>query len=428
MLRPGVLKVAWALLVVYALVDVNHSFFKWRWTNAHLVREVGLLGYMAYDVFDAVVSSFDNVDDVDAGPYRAFVAGRASRRAECAKPGARPKRNVVFLQLESVDFTAVDAQYKGEPVMPFTAGLRDRTLFFETALDQTGPGRSSDAHVLVLTSQIPIQNRVIFTQDDTSKAVSLPRILGEQGYFSFSLEGHQGEFWRWKLNHRRLGFDESSSQAELDTSDILGWGVSDMSLVDQAMGKMELRDTPFFAHILLLTHHHPFHFVRESHGETFDGIIPDYLISAKYVDSVIEHLFEGLKSRGLLENTIVAVYSDHDSGVSEDLNEFIGLPFSSGVEHERIPFLIYDGGRAERVRRPVGLQDLPATVLDLLGLPIPDSFMGVPEGCGYSDVLFQNGKRVIGLGDDGELETIATDVDMSTLTRLGIYRPEALLP
>ena len=65
--------------------------------------------------------------------------------------------------------------------------------------------------------------------------------------------------------------------------------------------------------------------------------------------------------------------------------------------------------------------------MDLLGIPVPDTFVGVPARCDYSDVLLQNGQRVSGL-TDGELQIDQAPVDMGTLTRLGIYRPSSLLP
>ena len=418
-------KMAWGLLVLFALYELHYSWFNYRWTNAHIVREVGLIGYVLYDVGTYVAHSFDDIDDVDPEPFNTFLTARRDALA-LAPTGPPNHKNVVFLQLESIDLSAVDAQHGGEAVMPFTTGLRDRTWWCDNSMDQTGMGRSADAHILVLMGQIPIQNQAIFTRYDLSAARSLPKILNGEGYRTFSLEGYQAEFWRWKVNHQRLGYQESYSMTELDTTEKLGWGVSDRSVVEQAMNKMKDGDKPFFAHIVLLTHHHPFTAVRESLGGSDQGIVNDYLIGARYVDSVIQSLFEGLETRGLLSNTVVAVFSDHDSGVQRELAEHFGHAFNEANVNERIPLFVWVGGDHKQITKPVGLQDLAPTVLQQLGIGIPTSFVGIPLDHETSDVLLQNRTRVRRL-DDGVPVVEDLDLDIGTMTRMAIDRPDALV-
>lgn len=401
---------------------------------------MGLLAYAFYDAgSQAFRGVFEDVADVDPAPYVAFTEARHARRtaALAALPKDTPPKggprlkNVVFLQLESVDAAALDATLDGEPAMPYFKELRDRTWSFDHVVDQTGVGRSSDAHVLVLASLVPTQNEPIFTRRDLTETLSLPKLLAPLGYHCFSMEGSEGEFWRWQKNHQRLGYHVSYSKSELDDRDRLGWGVSDRSLVLQAAAKMREHvarapTQPFFAHVVLLTNHHPFTFVRDSLGRQTGGILQDYLLSVRYTDEVIALMMGELERAGLLDDTIVAIYSDHDSGISEELETSLGRTYRPGSEHERIPLMIWGLGAPRRITRPSGLQDLAPTILTALGQPIPPRFVGIPAQLDTGDVLLQNGTRVTAIGEGGQPVLSPIEIDIRTQTLLAIERPEVL--
>ena len=421
------LMVAWAGVVTFAALDLHAWVFPRRETNLHIVREIGLFGYALYDLTTTAWHALvDDIDAVDAAPYRNFLQSRRETyRPRTAAAPEKSKKNVVFLQHESMDAMTQDAKLDGEWVMPFYRGLRERAWVMENALDQTSVGRSSDCHVLVLTSQIPIQNEPIFTREDLSTIPSLPRVLHDHGYHSLSMEGYQGEFWRWKLNHQRLGVDRSYDMTELDDSDMLGWGISDLSMVEQAVKLAAKSPRPFFAHVLMLTNHHPFEFVRESLGVPSGGIVRDYLVSVRYVDTVIQRFYQRLAEAGLADSTIVAVYADHDSGITEELAQYLGRDYRPGAENERIPWMMTGLGAPRTVTRPAGLADLAPTILDAVGLPIPEAFVGIPISVERGDVLLPNGTHVTKI--EGDLPTVESlAIDVKTLTRLAIHRSSAL--
>lgn len=417
--RHGLLT-AWALLFIWALWRVDGTYLERRWTNDRVVRELGLTGYAVWDIATWLWALTDDIDDVDTAPYRAFLD---ARRAHYPAPRAVPldkRKNVVFLQLESVDALTLDLRVEGKPAMPFLSGLRSRAIRFDTVLDQTGAGRSSDAHVLVLTSQMPVAHAAVFTKYDLSRVPSLPRVLAEHGYHTLSIEGSYGDFWRWKQNHRRLGIATSYGRGDLDDSEIIGLGISDCSVIDQALEKLAAVPRPFFLYVVLLTNHHPFDDIREREGLPAEGLVSDYVHSVRYTDACVERLFDGMSRMGVLKNTLAAVYSDHDSGISEELHDAMGRSYEPGIKGERIPLLLWDGGQTDKIARPVGLLDLAPTVLHRLGLPIPRTFVGIPVSASEGAALLQQG---VALTPDGWVDL---DLNLSILTRLAIERPEAL--
>ncbi|MHC5544646.1 sulfatase-like hydrolase/transferase, partial [Singulisphaera rosea] len=107
-------------------------------------------------------------------------------------------------------------------------------------------------------------------------------------------------------------------------------------------------------------------------GPHYQQLIRDsYDNCLAYLDRQLGELFETLRTRGVLENTVVIITSDH----GEELGEH-GL-FEHGESlyrpEIRVPLLVLPA-RAEAeapvvVKTPVSLLDLSATIVDMAGLP-----------------------------------------------------------
>ncbi len=87
------------------------------------------------------------------------------------------------------------------------------------------------------------------------------------------------------------------------------------------------------------------------------------------LDDATHTLFNGLRDRGLLDNTIVVVLSDHGESLGEhrllEHRYSVHEPLLNVPLLVRYPAAVTPGRRAE----PVSTQDLFATLLDLAGLP-----------------------------------------------------------
>jgi arylsulfatase A-like enzyme len=96
-----------------------------------------------------------------------------------------------------------------------------------------------------------------------------------------------------------------------------------------------------------------------------------------YLDEQLGALFDELQSRGMLDKTLVVITADHGEGLGEhDLFEHGESLYNTEI---RVPMLILpvSNSRSEGiVRETVSLRDLPATVVDLVGLGIGSPFPG----------------------------------------------------
>ncbi|GAC1468448.1 MAG: hypothetical protein NVSMB9_11160 [Isosphaeraceae bacterium] len=99
--------------------------------------------------------------------------------------------------------------------------------------------------------------------------------------------------------------------------------------------------------------------------------------SLAYLDRRLEALLEELGRRGVLDDTVVIVTSDHGEHLGDHGLFFHGCSLYRQLVE--VPLVIVDpkGMPAGRtVAEPVSLRDLPATVLDLLGLARESAFPG----------------------------------------------------
>jgi arylsulfatase A-like enzyme len=95
----------------------------------------------------------------------------------------------------------------------------------------------------------------------------------------------------------------------------------------------------------------------------------------KRLDEALGRLFDALKSLGLQDNTIVLFTSDHGNHFKTRNAEYKRSCHESSV---RVPTafcgLGFNGGG--QIRELVSLVDLPPTLLDAAGIPVPDEMAG----------------------------------------------------
>jgi arylsulfatase A-like enzyme len=98
-----------------------------------------------------------------------------------------------------------------------------------------------------------------------------------------------------------------------------------------------------------------------------------------YLDSEVDSVFSQLDRRGLLDNTIVVIVSDHGEQFGEQKRQARGHGNSLHAALLDVPLIIHGPGAnvpAERIERAISLRDLPATIMHLLRLDGASPFPG----------------------------------------------------
>lgn len=167
-------------------------------------------------------------------------------------------------------------------------------------------------------------------------------------------------------NHAALGFKD----AYRVNRDVLDW------LDDQPAAR------PFFLFMNYIDAHYPYVSppdLRERFGVserwTYNANAYDAAIAS--TDRALGQLVESLRVRGLLENTIVVIASDHGEHLGEKNRTSHGN--SLYMENLHVPLVLsFRGAPADvRVAEFVSLRSLPATILDLAGVTDRGGIPGV---------------------------------------------------
>ncbi|MBV9865681.1 MAG: sulfatase-like hydrolase/transferase [Abitibacteriaceae bacterium] len=110
-------------------------------------------------------------------------------------------------------------------------------------------------------------------------------------------------------------------------------------------------------------------------GGSSYGHLGGYYGMVRRLDEALGRIQDVLKSLDLLENTIILFSSDHGCHFKTRNNEYKRSCHESSI---RVPTALqgpgFDGGG--QLRSLVSLIDLPPTLLDAAGLPIPDNMQG----------------------------------------------------
>ncbi|MFT6831180.1 MAG: arylsulfatase A-like enzyme [Planctomycetota bacterium] len=110
-----------------------------------------------------------------------------------------------------------------------------------------------------------------------------------------------------------------------------------------------------------------------------DAMIAEYAAGVTWTDHHLGNLFEGLRERGLFDETLIILTADHGETLYDHANLF-NHGNSVYASETHVPLLVrFPGGEfaGERIEEPVSNIDVMPTLLDLLGLPAPDGIEGV---------------------------------------------------
>jgi arylsulfatase A-like enzyme len=214
-------------------------------------------------------------------------------------------------------------------------------------------------------------------------------VLQERGYRTAFLSSAFLDYVNMDEFLEGRGYDDVQGWKELGRGEALNsWGGTDAVLVDHALAWIDRdRSRPFYATVWTNQGHHPYDPIPERPVLDFFGdgpLPPDDYDLARYLNHVADmdrqlgRLFDGLRARGLEDETLVLVTGDHGEAFG-DPHPTWGHGFRLYDEAVRVPLMIWSptlfaGGRRDGTVG--GHVDVAPTVLDLLGVEAPADWEG----------------------------------------------------
>lgn len=318
--------------------------------------------------------AFDTLFAKDAGATEPPYPGKINPAGTPSSPVRLPRRtNVIILQVESLDGGLLDMEVAGRPVTPFLNQLKKRGIFFPKCIAQHSGGGTSDCELSVLTSLLPNRKGSGFQTARYPLITALPAVLGENGYTTAVLHPNYASYFHRAEAFPRLGFDHYFHDRHFKGA-AKGMHAHDKPFLEQSADIIKTLPNPFYAHLITIQSHGPFgnitdtafrDVIKAARPQAVD-ILVDYLAVIHEVDDALAHFFNLLESRGLLDNSLILVFSDHVSSVLD-----------RKTTYEQIPLILIHPGLLPAVlTTPCSHLDIAPTITSLLGLPEPGRWLG----------------------------------------------------
>jgi hypothetical protein len=290
--------------------------------------------------------------------------------------GVAEGRNLVMVSLESTAAQYLSL-YGGEyDVMPNLSGLARGALVFENAY-AVYP-ESIKGLFSVLCSTFPAFD----SQPEEYENVdcrSVAAVLADAGYRTAMF--HSGRFGYLGMESviRHRGYQTLEDAGDISGNQNSSFGVDEPATVARMLAWIDAlpRGQHFFLTYLPIAGHHPYA-TPERGPFTGASEIDQYRNALHYGDVSLGAFVDGLRARGLEENTVFVIYGDHGEAFHQHEGNY-GHTFFLYDENIRVPFLVAAPGLIrgqERVRKIVSLVDTAPTILDLMGLPVPANYQG----------------------------------------------------
>ena len=419
-------------LFVSMLTSTDLGRLKKQWSREFVVQEFGIYTYQINDIYSALRAKLNSMFGYDeaAKNFREFYKDVSETQTETNQyTGIFEGKNVIVIHAESIQNFLISDQFRGgeptrfngEEVTPNLNKLASEGIYFSHFYSQESAGTSSDTEFTFNSSLLPASSGTVFMNYFKRDYVTIPKMLTEKGYYTFSMHGNKGSAWNRNVMHPRLGYQRFYSYTDYDIDEVIGLGLSDKSFFKQSVEKIkEINEENdlWYGVLIMLTNHTPFsdinNYEKES-GNYYDvdykyevtdddgntktesnsymtgTKLGNYFKSAHYADEAIGELMKQLDEEGLLDNTVVIIYGDHDNKQKrKEYNYFYnynyitdGLYDSDAPEYldvdeyfyeinRNVPFIIWSkdlvgSDLAGEVTKVMGMIDVQPTLGNMFG-------------------------------------------------------------
>ena len=299
-----------------------------------------------------------------------------SATAQARKKAAPPMRraNVILITVDTLRADRLGCYGAKNVATPAMDSLAADGILFERAIAQVP--LTVPSHDAIMTGTYPFQNGV---QDFTSAPLSpdfqtIAQALERNGYDTGAIVSAFVLDRSWGLARGFKHYDDAFPASTFQEKDI---GLVDRraaASVDKALAWLRKpRSKPFFLWLHLYDPHSPYDppepFRRRYRRREYEGEIA-------YADSQLARLFASLKQKGVYDNSLIVLASDH----GESLGEHGEKEHGYFVYHAttRVPLIVkparsmrLSAPSTKQMPQPVETIAIPATILELLGIQDP---------------------------------------------------------
>ena len=453
---------------IITLTSLDVTRFVKQWNKEYIVMRFGIYIYQSNDLVTSLQPKLNSMFGYDKA-NKNFKEYFAERNSDTIKTneytGIFKDKNILVIHAESMQNNVIDLKFNDQEVSPNLNKLAHEGMYFSNYFSQVSVGTSSDTELTFSTSLMPTKSGTAFVSYSNRTYNSIQKLLKEKGYYTFSMHANNADFWNRRAMHNSLGYQRFYSKADYTVTPetTIGLGLSDKEFFKQSIPKLvdiNKNHTNWYGLMIMLTNHTPFS-ETEKYGEfdvdmketithedgTTEEIshpymegtkLGNYFKSVHYADSALGQLFEDLDAAGLLDNTVVVLYGDHDARLprkdynllynyNKEPNSILNKDDPNYKEYDsyqyelgrKVPFIIWTKDMAGskynmEVTETMGMYDAMPTLGNMFGFynkyqlghdifnVIGSNIVCFPNGNWVTDKAYYNSQKVEYLSLNGE--------------------------
>lgn len=407
------------VLFIITLSSLDISRFAKQWNREYIVMRFGIYIYQANDLVSSLQPKINSLFGYDKAmkDFKDYFKDKEEESTNKYTDIFKDK-NVLVIHAESMQNNLLSKNFNGVDLVPNLKKIASEGMYFSNFYSQVSVGTSSDTELTYNTSLMPTQSGTAFVSYFDRTFNATPKYMNDLGYYTFVMHANNADFWNRRSMYNSLGYKKfySKENYEVNRDNTIGLGLSDKEFFKQSIpkiSKINEKNEKWYGLMIMLTNHTPFSDV-EKYGEydlsikenitNDEGVseevvypylegrkLGNYYKSAHYADQALGELFEQLDQNGLLDDTVVIIYGDHDARISrkeydfeanynKETNSKLSKDDPNYKEYDtyqyeldrKVPFIIWTKDMAGsklnmEVKDVMGMYDVAPTIGNMLG-------------------------------------------------------------
>lgn len=408
------LLVTFSLFVIILLTCSSNDIYRLThdWNKSYVVRNFGIYSYQVNDIF-TVMKKFicPNCGKDEAQViFDEYFRNKGTEENEYTN--IFKDKNILFIHAESVQQMFLNSEINNQVITPNLNKLASEGLYFSNYYSQESVGTSSDTEFTITNSILPVGTGTVFINYDYNNYQSMIKSFEEIGYYTFSMHGNICEYWNRSQMYQAIGYDHFYCYNDYDLTDQIGIGLSDKSFFSQSadiISDIHNNHDKFYGTLIMLTNHTPFYNdgkVEFDVGNMEGTKIGNYLKLLHYADEAIGEFITKLDDLGVLEDTVIVIYGDHDAKFTiKQYEEYLGkdIDFYEYEQLTKVPLIIWTKDKQVQgeITKIMGAYDVMPTLANMFDFEceyalghdifsIDENIVVFPNGNWVTDKVYYN--------------------------------------
>ena len=333
----------------------------------------GLFEYTVRDIFLYLKETWsydyrESITEIDA-----YLASHHRNLEENEYTGLLKNQNLIVILLESVDNWLITSD-----IMPTLSYLKETGMNFSNRYAPAfGGGRTFNTEYALNTGlYIPLNHYNIYDSVQNFYPQSLANQFRKNGYLATSIHMNHGTFYARSQMHKTFGYEHHYALRDLELE-----GFEDDRMLienEQVSSWIVPKEEPFLSYVITYSVHLPYTQNNLCQSQNEDTCIREL---AYITDTFLKNLLLLLENEGKLENTTLALISDHYAYGYLDIDTLLGykqVTSETEKEIEKVPFIIWNQNmKPQTVETILGTNDILPTLLNLYGFSYnPNQYIG----------------------------------------------------